>query len=291
MRLVKQSAVELARVKEAVVPAGGPDPAAGGGAPPGMDPAAMGGAPPPGGDPAAMGGAPPPGGDPSMGAGAQDPALAAAGGGPQDMIRQVVQQVLMEQGGGKPGAAGGKTGKPDVAVELQRLNENFHKLGVLVCQVAKKQGVEVTPAMLFGPTPETADPALAAAASQPMGMTPGAGGQDPGQDPAAAGGAAPPEFPFPPPAPMSGDPADTTKNAGYDVDAIAKAAADIRASLALDDAGVDLDPLLGTPPAAFFEEKVATAPVGQVVSHEQLDVSMHQPLAMARMLRERARGR
>lgn len=289
LRLVKQSAAELVRSKQAVVPAGGPpgmDPAAAGGAPPpGMDPAAMGGAPPPGMDPAAAaGGAPPPGGDPTMGA--TDPALAAAGGGPQDMIRQIVQQVLAEQGGGKPGM-GAKGGKPDVAVELQRLNENFHKLGVLVTQLAKKQGVEVTPAMLFGQPPDTVDPALAAASAEPMSMTPGSEAQgETSQD-----GAGAPAYPFPPPPGLSGDPAESIKGAAFDAAAIAKAAAGIREALSLE-TPADFDPLLETSPADFTEAKTAeVAPVGHVVENGQLGMTMQQPLALARMFRERARGR
>src|SRR5690606_34419540 len=100
---------------------------------PPMDPAAMGGAPPM--DPAATGGAPPAGAMPPS-----DPML--GGGGMADMINQAVQQALAAQGGGK-GAGPGKAGKPDIAVELQKLQDTVYKMGLMITAIANAQQVEL----------------------------------------------------------------------------------------------------------------------------------------------------
>lgn len=182
--LLKAAVAAVRLKKEAVIPgAGGGDPSMGGGAPP-MDPSMLGGAPPTdpsmgGGapmDPAMMGGAPPV--DPALGGGA-DPAM-------QAMIQAEVQKALSSTGGSSSAgpAAGGKAGKPDVAVELQKLVDSVYKIGVGLTALYAHIGFDAPPALMFGQPPATVDPALAQIANTPGG---GFGQGDP-----AMGGAAPP---------------------------------------------------------------------------------------------------
>ena len=150
-----------AMAKAAVVPpgAGAPpmDPGMMGGAPP-MDPGMMGGAPPM--DPAAAGMAPaPPPLDPAMGMAPAPPPPPAAAPAP-------------------------KSAKPDVAFELQKLNESVYKIGVGQTILFNSLNLDMPPAIMFGAPPETLDPAIQAAAYQPnAGMPPTDGGGGP---PAAA---------------------------------------------------------------------------------------------------------
>lgn len=145
-------------------------------------------------DPSMMGGTPPAGAMPPS-----DPML--GGGGMSDMINQAVQQALAAQGGGKGGGPG-KAGKPDIAVELQKLQDTVYKMGLIVTAIANAQQIELPAAALLGPPPEASDPALAQAATAMPAPSAGPGGGDPSAapDPAAQ--------PFGQVPPMSGDPAD-----------------------------------------------------------------------------------
>jgi len=190
--LVAASAPEPAQ-KQAFVPAGGGDPAAGG-APPGMPGPGM----PPPGDPAAAGGMPPPGAPP------MDPA--AAGGMPapgldptlQQAITTAVQQAMASGGAGVPGAkkpGTGKAGGDEVARQLYNMNA----LLTAIVGGLNRAGMDIQlpPEMLLGPPPGS-DPATAVAMSQQIAQPP-AGGQPADQAaPADAGQAAAAQQPIMP---------------------------------------------------------------------------------------------
>jgi hypothetical protein len=206
---------DAAAEKTAFVPQGATDPAAGGGMPPGGDPAA--GGMPPGGDPAA--GGMPPGGppmDPAMAGGAppMDPAMAggappmdpmAGGGGDiMGMITQAVTQAMAQQGGGAAGPGGkpGGAAKVDPAMlylELGRLRKMldglFRHMDIplppdilddnMVAQQIAGGGAQSQP-IGEGGDPATGGP--------PPGMP--AIGQSPAINPIAPAGGAPPADPM-----------------------------------------------------------------------------------------------
>jgi hypothetical protein len=258
---------------------------------PGGDPAAMagGGMPPGGAPPGAMppGGAPPPGMDPAMmGGGGTDPALAAAGGGAPDQIRQMVQQELMAQGGKPGGGAGpGKAGKPDVAVELAKLNDLVYKIGMMVTALGNKLEVEFPVSTLLGPAPGTSDPALAQDANTVPAAVGGPGGAPPaGGDPSGGG-----QPPFPPIQQLSGNPAD----GGQKVASLAelnKVAAELAAFTGLvDEASPDDDWLS----ELVNIQKVASPdPVGSVFNPNPAPASVYHtsPLSIAAKMRQKVRG-
>lgn len=285
MRLAKQAAAELARQKQAVVPGGTP--------PGGGDPAAMGGAGamPPGGDPAAMGAASP-----------MDPALAQAGGDPTGMVQQIVQQTLAAQGGGagKPGAAGpGKGGKPDVAMELAKLNDTVYKMGVILMSIAGTVNAPIPESAVLGPAPETSDPALAQAANTTP--IPGTG------DPNAAAGGAPAPGAAPGGAPAPGGAAKQAAEAlealiagDDDVDLLAEAqkaedrAAILKQARAVRDA-LGLNPEDGLEEMlddTFMVEKVAApATIGAAFDYETAGpIKDQHPLTLALAIRKRTLG-
>jgi len=268
-------AMAATREKAAVVPPAG-DPAAMAGAP--MDPAAMGGAPMDpsmGGapmDPAAMGGAP---ADPAAAGGApMDPAMAA--GDPnaamQAMVQAEVQKAMGAGGGAAAGAAGpGKAGKPDVAVELQKMNENLYKVGVAVTILFNHLGIEIPPAMMFGQPPATLDPALQAMAAQP------------GADPAAAAGAAPPADPAAGAPKQASERDPEAAEAEGELDALFAGTAPVGGGARFADALAAAEP--DVPKEASAPEEVGWAWGGPPAPTR--DAS---PLSLAAQIRRRARG-
>ena len=289
----REAAMQYTFNKLAVIPASAGDPTAGGqgaGMPGGPGMLGGPGAPPPGGDPS-MGGAMPPGGDPSAAMGPTDPALAAAGGGIGDQVRQMVQQELMAQGG-KPGGAGaGKSAKPDVAVELAKLNDLVYKLGMMLTSIAKEMGVEFPAATLLGPAPPDSDPALAQAANAvpapSAGPPSGAGGAD-------QGGSAQP--PFPPIQPLSGDPGDAGAKSAS-IAALGKAASDIAALMGFEDDGFD-DELISGMHATKVADYAAPDVVGYPITSEAINdfvnmmpesVTHAQPVSLAKRIRQKTR--
>lgn len=162
--------------KRAFVPSQPTTAAAGGGAPPGVDPAAAGGTPPPGMDPAAGGGMPPGGGmDPSMMGGApppMDPSMGGAPGGGMDPSAMVAPDGTspVPPGGAGGGAGGGKGGggvkvAPEDIVVLQsqqaRILAEMKMIRDLILDLFKQMNINVSPDTLRGSAAnmgEIADP-------------------------------------------------------------------------------------------------------------------------------------
>ena len=130
-----------------------PDPAAAGGAPP-MDPA-TGGMPP---DPMAGGSMPPP--DPMAGGAMVTP----------DMVKQMIQDAMSQNGGGGGGMASPKK-KIDVNTEMYQIKK-------ILVLMASAMGMQLPPTILLGdpaeePTPPpTSDPAASSGAPAPPSIIP-----------------------------------------------------------------------------------------------------------------------
>lgn len=172
LELIRQARSTLGGFqKRAFIPGGD---MAGGGAPPGGDPAAMGGAPPggapPGGDPMAGGGAPPSAPPP-------DPMAGGGGGNPLDQILQKLNQMGAV---GAPGGAGAGAGalKPKVDVNMVLV-----QILKILARIADALGVQIPASEMVPGTPDIQQLASASQSGQPMpGMDPnspagGAGGQ------------------------------------------------------------------------------------------------------------------
>jgi hypothetical protein len=116
--------------------------------------------------------APMPAGDPGMGGG--DP---SAGGDPMativPIIRQIVTEVMTQQGGGaaggKPGMPGKKSGPAELMAALEEQGRKVDYLVTLMSKLAEQAGVQFNPDEVAGailPTPDD----QAAAAGAPPGM-------------------------------------------------------------------------------------------------------------------------
>lgn len=149
----------------------------------GMDPMAMGaaglgvGGAPPGGAPPGGGGAPPgmgmDAGAGMMGGMSPDGAGAGAGGGggiSGDEVRQIVSEMMAQQAGGAPGAAGpGGAGAQKKKIDV---NTELYQIKRLLVKLFEMLGQDVEPSMLLGdpadepPAPPPGDPAASSAAGQ-----------------------------------------------------------------------------------------------------------------------------
>lgn len=126
-----------------------------------------------------------------------DPAAMAPPPGPDlmtmlpQMIQQAVQQAMAQSGGGGApggGAAGAAAGKkPDVGLELQRMNRIINKLLTFQVMLAQNLGMELPPQLALEPEDQMLPSQMAA--------PPATAGASPAGAPGAP--AAPPTLPAP----------------------------------------------------------------------------------------------